>query len=680
MPRAPASPAFNFVITDKYDPSDSVWTYIWCPQHHFDNIKKGDLKACGCPPGPQVLALTSEAEDTLAGGQRGGSKSATGMAFFLKGNPAEPIHPTPQNRAQLAIANADHDGAMEKLGYCPWCVNASYIHHPGYVGLALRQSEKDMAYWLTDARKLYGKVGAVVTEKPARITFPSGAVIYVGHMDGEKDSQKYQGPSYTRVLWEELTQIPNENWYRDIFASTRTKYGCYKNCGRGKCLCGALHPQTFSTCNPGGPGHIWVKKMFVTPSPPNTQFKGLDGKSRIFIPMRLEDNPYLMRDEGYKRELETLKLTNPLKYRQWRLGDWDAAAGAFFSHFRPDGPVPGMLPEEPLEANHVISEKDAVISPWWPRFAGYDWGFRHESAILGFVEDPKSGRIYADRELVMKETGTVESGVQLALMFLDDLRKQEKAGGRPEMNVWLSPDAFGQRDATLTHAELIQKGIEKVLGEGACILVWPDGRVGAHHDSLAGSDFSLQTNIRVTLRHAQNARIAGAQYIRELLRWKRMEALRPEQFDASYYAELVNDDVERARRYKEAFARTEPETLPRLILLKERCPILIKSIPELQYAPEDRVTKAAVEDVMKTDETSDHVYDAMRYGLHSENVSGEREPQRAYIARRLAEQESPAMSFNDRIWLARAAQEKYEQEGNVDTAMFRPPSSRYWRQ
>lgn len=675
MPRAKSDPTQTFIIADRYDPSSAAWTYIWCPEHHFENLKKGDVRACKCKPGPQVRALWSSADDIGMGGQRGGSKTATGLAFLVKGNPTEPVHEQPKNKVEAAETNINHREAISKLGYCPWCVNSSYIHHPGYIGLALRQSEKDMAYWLNEARKFYGIYGAEVTEKPARIRFQSGAVIYVGHMDGERDTQKYQGPSYTRVLWEELTQIPNENWYRDIYASTRTKYGCYKGCKKGTCLCGALHPQTFSTFNPGGPGHSWVRKMFVTPSEPNKEFKASDGKTRIFIPSRLEDNPYLIRDAGYVRELEALKLTNPLKYRWWRLGDWNAAAGAFFTTFRPDGPIRDADLKEPDEANHVIAEKDIYLSPWWPRFAGYDWGYRHESAILGFVQDPATGRVYANRELVMKETGTVESGVQLAILFLEDLRAMEKAGVRPEMNVWLSPDAFGQRDATLTHAELIQQGIDKVLGPGSCVLFWPDGRVASRD-----ADYDdAQQKTRIILRHAQNARIAGAQYLREALRWQRIEPLRAELFNEAYYAELLNDSVERAHRYKEAFFRTEPEVLPKFIIIRERCPLLIKSIPELQYVPEDQVTKLAVEDVMKTNDTSDHMYDAWRYGMHSQNVIKEREPKHSYVERRLREA-GQHLSMNDKIWIARLAAEKYDQEGAFDESVFKPASSRYWRQ
>jgi len=675
VPRVKPEPALNFTITDHYDPAEAVWTYIWCPTHHFENLTKGDARACGCKPGPQVRALATDADEIALGGARGGCKSSTGLAFFLKGNYGEPCHEQPRTRVEHASVNVDHKNAIAKLGYCPWCVNSSYIHHPEYKGLALRQSEKDMAEWLNDARKLYTKMGATVTEKPARITFQSGAVIYVGHMDGPWDSNKYQGPSYTRILWEELTLIPSEQYYRDLFGSTRTKYGCYKGCKKGSCLCGALKTQTMSTFNPGGRGHIWVKKLFVSAAPHNKKFTGDDGKTRIFIPSRVEDNPYLMRDGAYLRELEALKATNPVKYRQWRWGDWDAAAGSFFMTFRPTGPLKDLDPPEPDEANHVVSEKDVCISPWWPMFAGYDWGFRHESAILGFRQDPSNGRVLAARELVMKETGTVESGVNLALLFLEDLRLMEKAGGRPEMNVWLSPDAFGQRDATLTHAELIQSGIDKVLGPGSCVLFWPDGSVRSH-----GADYDdAQLKTRIILRHAQNARIAGAQYLREMLRWQRVEPLRPELFNESYYAELLNDSIERAHRYKEAFARTEPEVLPRFLILRERCPILIKSIPELQYVPEDQVTKLVVEDVMKTNETSDHVYDAWRYGMHSQNIIREREPKQAYVERRLREA-GQALSMNDKIWIARLAAEKYEDESSLDLAMFKPASSRHWRQ
>src|SRR5581483_9317366 len=67
-----------------------------------------------------------------------------------------------------------------------------------------------------------------------------------------------------------------------------------------------LRTQLMGTTNPDGPGAQWVKSRFIRvyaggkPVPWNTPMKDpITGLSRIFIPARLNDNPYLRDDKKY---------------------------------------------------------------------------------------------------------------------------------------------------------------------------------------------------------------------------------------------------------------------------------------------------------------------------------------------------------------------------------------------
>lgn len=66
--------------------------------------------------------------------------------------------------------------------------------------------------------------------------------------------------------------------------------------------------------NPGGVGHDWVKRRFLTTGREH---------GRVFIPASWRDNPHVDHDE-YERALSKL---DPVTRRQLRDGDWSARAG-----------------------------------------------------------------------------------------------------------------------------------------------------------------------------------------------------------------------------------------------------------------------------------------------------------------------------------------------------------------
>jgi predicted phage terminase large subunit-like protein len=85
-----------------------------------------------------------------------------------------------------------------------------------------------------------------------------------------------------------------------------------------------------SATNPGGPGHEWVKRRFL-----------LEGAQagRLFVPARLDENPYLDKEE-YEQSLQELP---PHVRQQLQHGDWDALPpGEIFqrSWFKPIAVLP----------------------------------------------------------------------------------------------------------------------------------------------------------------------------------------------------------------------------------------------------------------------------------------------------------------------------------------------------
>ena len=242
-----------------------------------DNEK--DIDAGWQPTTPQSVALRSRDFEILFGGARGGGKTDTGIAW-LQYN----------------------------------------ISHPAFRGLVIRKNATDLSDWVDRAKVMMKYTRAVFVGAVPTIRFPSGAIVKTGHLKDENAYEKYQGHEYHNILLEEVEQIPLEASYEKLIASCRSTVD-------------ELVPQVFATGNPGGPGHIWLKKRFGLEGIPTKPIRTVDpvtGLSRLFVPAKLADNPYLSRDSRYKSVL--MGLPEQLK-KAWLHGSWDdmIVEGAYYT-------------------------------------------------------------------------------------------------------------------------------------------------------------------------------------------------------------------------------------------------------------------------------------------------------------------------------------------------------------
>ncbi len=574
--------------------------------------------------GPQTDVMLEDAFEIFFGGAKGGGKSYCIIGWLLKGNPGVPLEEaTP--------------------------VDLSYINCPDYRALVVRKNLEDLNSWISEAYRIYSKLGANYTQKPNEFTFPSGAKIIMGHLDDDRAAEKYFGNVVHRAAVDELTFI-------DEYSNYMKLYSCVRSNIKG------LKAQMLLTGNPGGPGTSWVMERFVEPVdsngdiiPPQTLIadrewnpftKKVEEMTRIFIPASLKDNPKMIEtDPLYYNRLAGLPEAQRKAYLE---GDWHALGGVFFPEFRSK-----HRDSEPPEACHVITTGSRPLLPWLPRFAGCDWGFGHHAVVLGAVKD-QNGQVIVHRELFAKSMGTVELGDAIARMFLPDLEGLEKSGVTPIIPVYLSHDAFEKKDAK-TQAEGIADGIARVLGPNAVHL--PELFTTAHNAEDLRDFFQqvkFQHKAGISLSMAQNARRAGAAHVREMLRWRQIANLEEEKFDQAIYYELVHTDLKRAQVYFESFQRRKPELLPKL-LIESHCKATISSIPSLVADKND------IEDVLKTSALCDDVYDALRYLLYSQDVTDNREPPQSFIHRHLQKvrEQQPDIDYNSLVWAARKAEEDY---------------------
>jgi hypothetical protein len=140
---------------------------------------------------------------------------------------------------------------------------------------------------------------------------------------------------------EEATTLTSRK-YQDISTCCRTSKPNWR-------------PRIYSTTNPGGVGHAWYRARFVAP-----MVERREAATR-FVPARVGDNTF--NNPEYRKILEGL---SGWQKRAWLEGDWDIAAGQFFTTFRRDV--------------HVVEDFDDARAVEW--FAALDYGFAHYTVCL----------------------------------------------------------------------------------------------------------------------------------------------------------------------------------------------------------------------------------------------------------------------------------------------------------
>lgn len=222
-----------------------------------------------------------------------------------------------------------------------WLVHAKR-YGPGAKGLFLRKELPQLDAVIARSKELFFKIGGEWREQPKTWAFPNGAVLKFRPLERDDDAEKYQGHDYTRLYPEELTNWADAAPIMKMLATLRS---------------GAGVPVAMkATCNPGGPGHGWVKARYID----NGAYEIVrDGQAdRVFIPARVTDNPALMtNDPGYVDRLR--QAGSEQLVRAWLEGDWDIIEGAFFTEWQ--------------NALHVVAP--FTLPQHWARFRSFDWGF-----------------------------------------------------------------------------------------------------------------------------------------------------------------------------------------------------------------------------------------------------------------------------------------------------------------
>ena len=194
-------------------------------------------------------------------------------------------------------------------------------------------------------------------------SFPNGSRIKLGYCSAESDVLQYQGTAYDVILMEEATQFTE--FQKDTLTESNRSSGQ---------MVERFTPRMYFTCNPGGIGHSWMKRLFI-----DKDYRNKEDKSNYeFIPSTVYENKFLMTNNPeYVENLENLP---EMRKRAMLYGDWDAFEGQYFSEFDRD--------------IHVIDS--FVIPDHWRKYITLDYGLDMLAAYWVAVDTHQKAYVYKE--------------------------------------------------------------------------------------------------------------------------------------------------------------------------------------------------------------------------------------------------------------------------------------------
>jgi hypothetical protein len=403
------------------------------------------------PNSSQELAIDSRCSHTLYEGARGPGKTITQLMRFRR---------------------------LVGLGY------GQYLR-----GVIFDLEFDNLSGLVAESKKWFPKFddGAKFLESASHYkwVWPTGEELLFRHVKKIGDYEGFHGHEYPFIGWNELTKYPTSELYDKFMSVNRSSFEPERDTPKdkdGKYLTPNGLPlppiplQVFSTTNPNGPGHNWVKRRFIDVAPrgtvvrtsvevfnPQTQENDIVIKTQVAIFGSYRENIYLRPE--YVAELESISDEN--LRRAWLYGDWDIVTG-------------GALDDVWDRRVHVLPR--FVVPKTWKLDRAFDWGSSHPFSVGWFAEAngeeakiivgdcvyrfcPPPGTIIQIAEWYgAKEVGT-NKGLKLSAgdvaQGIKDKEESLKINGWIESPVWPGPADNQIRDVRESDVETIESKMQK---------------------------------------------------------------------------------------------------------------------------------------------------------------------------------------------------------------------------
>jgi hypothetical protein len=367
--------------------------------------------------GPQMNAFLCECEEVMFGGGRGSGKSS-----LLFGKVLQHIE---KNRGKSKM-------------------------------IFFRENFDDLADLIDKGRDILEKNGLAEYISGQTRTFRfkgpfEGAWLKMRQIEHIDDLKSFKGQEYTLIGFDEICdfKLPFETINDTFMATLRNPHG--------------IKSQIVYTGNPGGYNHTAVKRYFIDPWPAgNRIIENEFGQQRAFFQSTVDDNPYLLKDPTYVRQLERIK--DPVMRKAWRYGDWSVALGAMFSDV--------WYPSKHV-LQYSITPQD--IPDHFERYRGLDWGsstpFCYLRCFVSTGEDlhnkkgnfPAGAVVFYNEYYGWNPGNKVNEGVK---MSSGDVAKEIRRREENDGDYWkitggvADNQIFGTIDGTPIYAAFYKEGIK----------------------------------------------------------------------------------------------------------------------------------------------------------------------------------------------------------------------------
>lgn len=285
-------------------------------------------------PGSQSLALSCPCNEILFEGTRGPGKTAAQLARFRR--------------------------------------NVGVGYGSFWRGVIFDTEYKNLADIITQSKRMFRLFndGAryLSSASELRWVWPTGEELLFRFGKEADDYWDFHGQEFPFIGFNELTKQQSPEFYEMMFSCRRSSFRPENYPLENGKLLRPIPLETFSTTNPFGIGHTWVKKRFIEPAPrgtvqrdrqmvfnPQTEREEEITLTRVAIHGSFKENPYL--DPQYIATLMSIK--DPNRRKAWVEGSWDVTSGGRFDHLW-------------NEALHVI--KPFRIPDSWTVDRSHDWG------------------------------------------------------------------------------------------------------------------------------------------------------------------------------------------------------------------------------------------------------------------------------------------------------------------
>ena len=313
------------------------------------------------------------------------------------------------------------------------------LRYPGIRQLIIRRTYPELRMnHIGPMRRMLPQGSYSYNDSHKELTLKNSSEIIFRFCAGDSDLPGFQGIECDVMYIDEATQF------------TEGQFLVLKACVRGA---NPYPKRVYLSCNPGGVGHGWVKRLFV-----DRRFEGAERPGEYsFIPSRVYGNRVLMKYQpDYVTQLETLDA----KHRAaWLDGDWDIFDGVFFEEFRDD---PSHYSDR--RWTHVIDPFE--IPKNWRIYRSFDWGYSRPFScgwwaveedgtayrileLYGCTDTPNEG-VKWDPDRVFSEIARIEKEHRWL--------KNKEISGVADPAIWAAGTGQSVEEAAARHGVIFTKG------------------------------------------------------------------------------------------------------------------------------------------------------------------------------------------------------------------------------